>query len=309
MMRDSRPAPDATPRSVAVAGSGGLVGSALVEELRAAGWRVLRLRRGGSIGPEDIPWNPASGELDASRLEGLDALVHLGGASIVGGRWTPRRKHVLRGSRVDSTRLLVSGLARCESPPRAFLCASATGIYGHRPGENLDETAGAGGGFLADLAREWEEAAQVEPPVGIRRVRMRIGMVLSRRGGALPRMLPVFRLGLGGPLGDGAQPMSWITLRDLTAAIRFCLERDEIEGAVNFTAPHAVSQVEFSRALGRALRRPARLRAPAPLLRGLLGEMSTLLLEGAAAEPRRLREAGFRWRHPELEDALDAVLR
>ena len=305
----SFPIPTAQAPAVLIGGAGGLIGGALGDSLRRAGWRVLRLRRGGPAGPDDIPWNPTAGDLDASRLEGLDAVVHLGGASIAGGRWTDARKRMLRDSRVLGAELLARSLARCDAPPPVWLCASAVGIYGHRPGERLDESAYPGAGFLADLAREWEEAALGAPLPDLRRVAMRIGLVLSGQGGALPRMLPAFRLGLGGPQGDGAQPLSWITLTDTVAAIRFCLERADMAGPVNFTAPQAVTQAEFARALGRALRRPARIRAPAFLLRGILGEMADLLLEGAHAEPWRLQEAGFRWRHPDLDTAFADILR
>ncbi len=305
----SEPAASAQARSVAIAGAGGFIGSALRAALGEAGWRIRRLVRRPVRSAEEIAWDPARGELDAAALSGLDALIHLGGESIAAGRWTPARKRALRESRLASTRLLAESLARSPRPPRAFLCASAVGIYGDAGEAPVDESSPAGQGFLAELARDWEAAAAPAQAAGLRVVNLRIGTVLSREGGALARLLPLYRLGLGGPLGSGRQYLSWIALADLLAAIRFCLEREELAGPVNLVAPAACRQADFARALGQALQRPALLPAPAFALRLLLGEMAqALLLEGAAVRPRRLEEAGFVWRYPDLETGLAAIL-
>ena len=305
----SGPEASAHPRAVAIAGAGGLVGGALSTALGEAGWRIRRLVRRPARSAEEIAWDPARGELDPAALSGLDAVIHLGGESIAGGRWTPGRKRALRESRLASTRLLAESLAHSPQGPRAFLCASAVGLYGDAGESPVDESSPPGRGFLAELARDWETACAPAGEAGLRVVNLRIGTVLSRNGGALARLLPLYRLGLGGRLGSGRQYLSWIALADLVAAIRFCLEGEDIAGPVNLVAPNACRQLDFARALGHALQRPALLPAPAFALRLLLGEMAqALLLEGAAVRPRRLEGAGFRWRYPDLETALAAVL-
>jgi len=300
----------AAPLAVAIAGGGGLIGGALQAGLAAAGCAPRRLVRRPARSAGEIAWDPARGELDPAALGGLDALIHLGGESIAAGRWTPARKRALRASRLASTRLLAETLARSPRPPRAFLCASAVGIYGDAGESPVDESSPPGRGFLAELARDWEAAASPARAAGLRVVHLRIGTVLSRKGGALARLLPLYRLGLGGPLGSGRQFMSWIALADLVAAIRFCLEREDLAGPVNLVAPAPCRQADFARALGRALGRPTVLPVPAFALRSLLGEMAQgLLLDGAAVRPARLEAAGFCWQHPDLDAALAALLR
>ncbi len=255
-------------------------------------------------GADEIAWDPKAGRLDPEALAGMDALIHLGGAGIADRRWRPARKTLLRESRVASTRLLAQALAECSKPPRAFLCASAVGIYGNRPEAVVDEDSDPGTGFLAELAQEWEAACEPAVAAGLRTVKLRLGVVLTPTGGALARMLPVFRLGLGGPLGSGRQAFPWISLPDLLAAIEFCRVTESLAGPVDLTTPRCPSQREFARALGRALGRPALLPAPAPLLRLLLGEMAGMLLEGAGSGPaspsRGLASAGSSrsWRRP-----------
>ncbi|MBM4116319.1 TIGR01777 family protein, partial [bacterium] len=262
-----------------------------------------------AAGPAEIAWDPARGALDPAGLEDLAALVHLGGAGIAEGRWTPARKRLLRESRLASTALLAETLARLARPPRAFLCASAVGIYGDAGETPVDEGSPPGRGFLAELARDWEAACAPARAAGIRVVNLRLGTVLAREGGALARLAPLARLGLGGPLGSGRQYLSWIALEDLVAALRFCLEREDIAGPVNLVAPDPRRQVDFARALGRTLGRPALVPAPGFALRLLLGEMAgELLLTGAAVRPARLEAAGFRWRWPRLEGALADLL-
>jgi uncharacterized protein (TIGR01777 family) len=298
----------AAPRAVAIAGGSGLIGGALQAALAASGWQVRRLVRRPARSADEIAWDPARGELEPMALAGLAALVHLGGASIAGGRWTAARKRTLIDSRLASTRLLATALARCPQPPPVWLCASAVGIYGDAGDTPVDEASPPGHGFLARLARDWEAACAPAREAGLRVVNLRIGTVLAREGGVLARLAPLYRLGLGGPLGSGRQYLSWIALTDLIAAIRFCIEREDMAGPVNLVAPTACRQGDFARALGRALGRPARLPAPAFALRLLLGEMGqALLLEGAAVRPARLEAAGFRWQHPELAGALAAA--
>ena len=293
-----------------VSGASGLVGGALVAALEVAGVRVVRLvRRRPAPGESDVGWDPASGTIDARGLEGADAVVHLAGESIAAGRWTPARKDAIRRSRVDGTRLLAETLARLSRPPGVLVSASAVGYYGSRGDEALTEASAPGTGFLADVCRAWEAAAQPARDAGIRVVTPRIGMVLAARGGALARMLPPFRLGLGGVVGSGRQYMSWIALDDLVGAIRHVIGDGDVAGAVNAVAPLPVTNREFTRTLGRVLGRPTLAPLPAPVVRLLFGEMGeALLLDGARALPARLQAAGFRFRHPGLEAALRSVL-
>ncbi|HEY7726849.1 MAG TPA: TIGR01777 family oxidoreductase [Candidatus Eisenbacteria bacterium] len=293
-----------------MSGSTGLVGSALVPRLRCEGHDVVRLlRRSPPLGPLEATWNPAAGRLDPDAVEGLDAVVHLSGESLAGGRWTRARKRALRDSRVDTTRLLAGALARTSRKPRVWVSASAVGYYGDRGDERLTESSVAGTGFLATLCREWEAATEPASQAGIRVVVLRTGVVLTASGGALPAMLPVFRLGLGGPLGDGAQWLSWVTLLDLLRAIDRVIADDSIRGPVNAASPSPVRNLDFARALGRALGRPARVPVPSIVLQVLFGEMAReTLLASQRAVPARLEEAGFSFTYPEIEAALHHVL-
>lgn len=290
---------------VAVTGATGLVGSTLVPFLTAGGHRVQRLVRHPSGPSGDIPWDPARGLLEAGALEGLDAVVHLAGESIAAGRWTDARKRAIRDSRIEGTRLLAGTLAGLARPPRVLVAASATGFYGDRGEEELDEQSAPGQGFLADVCRQWEGASAPARERGIRVVLLRTGLVLTPSGGALASLLRPFRLGAGGPIGRGRQFMSSIALDDLIGAIHFALGTEGLEGPVNAVGPHPVTNREFVRTLGRVLRRPALVPLPAPAVRLLLGEMGdALLLASARVVPRVLERAGFRFRHPRLEDAL-----
>ncbi len=294
------------PLQIAVSGISGLIGSALGPFLAAGGHGVRRLARGREArGETDIAWDPAEGRIEAAQLEGLDAVIHLAGESIGSGRWTNARKTAIRESRTRGTRLISEALGGLGMPPRVLLCASAVGFYGDRKAEEIDEDAKPGRGFLADLCRDWERAAEPAARRGIRVVHLRFGVVLSKLGGALPRMLTPFRLGLGGRVGTGRQWMSWVALEDVLGAVHFALVHDTMAGAVNVVAPSAVTNGEFARVLGRVLRRPALLPVPAAVLKLVLGEMADeLLLAGQRVIPRRLQEAGFRFRHPDLEEAL-----
>jgi len=293
---------------IAVTGASGFVGRALVAALRADGILVHALVR-GAVGPDEIGWDPATGRIDAGRLEGMDAVVHLAGESIAGGRWTAARKARIRQSRVDGTGLLARTLASLRQPPAVLVSASAVGIYGHRGDEALTESSAPGTGFLAEVVAAWEAAAEPAAAAGIRVVLTRTGMILDPDGGALEQMLPPFKLGVGGPMGGGRQWTSWITLEDMVAVIRWAIATPGLTGAVNVVAPAPVRNAELARALGAALHRPAVVPAPAFALRLMFGEMADeMLLASQRCLPDALLTSGFRFRHPELLPALRAVL-
>lgn len=295
---------------VAISGAGGLVGSALAPFLTSGGHEVLRLVRRPAQGADEARWDPeARAPLDLSRLEGVDALVHLAGEPIAERRWNPARKARIESSRVAGTRRLAEALARLEARPSVLVCASAIGFYGDRGEEELDEESPPGAGFLPEVCERWEEAAAPAREAGMRVVHARIGVVLSPRGGALARMLPPFRLGVGGPLGSGRQWMSWISLDDLIAALHRAIVDGNLEGPVNAVAPHPVRNRDFARALGRALGRPALTPVPAFAARALFGELAdALLLASTRVLPRRLESTGFRFAHPHLDQALAHLL-
>lgn len=295
---------------VAVTGATGLVGSALVSALREAGHRVDRLtRRAPAPGSTDVRWDPARGQLDPGALEGVDAVVHLAGEPIAALRWTPAVKARIRGSRVDGTRLLAETLARLSRRPRVLVSTSGVGYYGDRGDAPLTEESPPGAGFLADVCRAWEAAADPARAAGIRVVHPRVGVVLAGHGGALPRIALPFRLGAGGVIGSGRQYWSWIELGDLVRVLELCLALDALAGPVNAVAPAPATNRELTGVLGRVLGRPTWIPFPAPAVRLLLGEMGqALLLDSARVLPRRLERAGFRFRHPELERALRVAL-
>ena len=291
-----------------VSGATGLIGAALVKTLETGGHEVLRLVR-RAAGEGEVRWSPEGGMIEWEKLEGADAVVHLAGKALAGGRWTPALKEQFYQSRIAGTHLLAVALARLRQKPRVFLSASAVGYYGDRGGEPLMEESRPGGDYLARLCRDWEAAAQPAAEAGIRTARLRFGVVLSPDGGALSQMLPVFRLGLGGPLGSGRQIVSWIALDDAIGAIMHIINTPEIDGAVNITAPNPARNAELARAIGRALGRPAILPAPAFALRLAFGEMAdAALLSGARALPSKLQSSGYVFRFPELESALIHLL-
>lgn len=297
--------------NVLLTGSHGMIGSALSPALAAKGHRIVRLIRvPSSPSLDDAVWDPASGHVvDSSRLEGMDAVVHLAGESIAAGRWTPARKARIRESRVLGTRLLAETLVRLSRPPRVLLCASATGYYGNRGEEVLREESPPGTGFLANLCREWEAAAEPARRAGMRVVHLRTGLVLSATGGVLPRILPLFRLGLGGPIGSGRQYMSWIAVHDLVSAILHLFTSEGVTGPVNIVTPHPVTNREFTRTLGRVVSRPTPFPVPAFVLRVLFGEMADdALLVSARVDPAKLRASGYTFRFPDLEPALRVLL-
>src|SRR5271165_1955362 len=294
---------------VLISGASGLLGSAIRPALAAAGHSTSALVRRVPAGNE-VQWDPAS-SLYPHKLNGFDAIVHLAGKNI-SGRWTEKFKREVRESRVQGTRTLATAAAesfRRSGLPRIFVAASATGYYGNRGDEVLTEQSTPGTGFLAEVCQEWENATGPSAEAGIRVVSLRIGVLLAKHGGALQAMLPAFRLGLGGPVGDGRQYMSWITLDDVVGAFLFVLATEKLHGPVNTVAPQPVRNVEFARALGMALNRPAFFPLPAFVVRTAFGEMGeSLLLGSALVRPAKLEAAGYPFRHPELGEALDAVL-
>jgi uncharacterized protein (TIGR01777 family) len=299
----ARQHPTEPPLTVAISGATGLVGSALGAFLRSGGHTVRRIVRRVER-PDDIGWNVERGELDAAALEGVDAVVHLAGATIA-SRWTSAHKRAVRESRVRGTELLATTLARLKRPPSVLVSASAIGFYGHREDGPVDERAERGSGFLADVCQAWEAAAEPARQSGVRVVHPRIGMVLAAQGGALAAMLTPFRLGLGGPIGGGDQGVSWIALDDLIATILFAMRTPSMVGPYNAAAPEALSQRAFARQLGRVLRRPALAPLPAFVVAAVFGEMGReLLLSGALVRPGVLEQQGFRFAFPDLEAAL-----
>jgi len=298
------------PRCVAVGGASGLIGAALVQRLAGAGVQVRPMvRRAVRVGSGEVQWDPERGVLDASALSGVDAVVHLAGETGGAGRWTAARKAAIRASRVGGTRLVAETIAKLQPRPRVLVSASAVGFYGDRGDEVLTESNTAGSGFLADVCQAWEAATEPAREAGVRVVNLRIGMVLARDGGALARMLPVFRKGVGGPVGDGRQYVSWIALTDLVRVIRHVLVDETVHGPVNAVAPEAVANERFTQVLAAVLGRPAVLRVPAVAVKLMFGEMGReLLLASTRAVPQRLEESGFRFEYPELEAALGAVL-
>lgn len=294
---------------VAVSGSRGLVGQALLPLLEQAGHEVHRLVR-GVTGDGEVRWDLERGEIEHEKLEGVDAVVHLAGESIAEGRWTEAKKSRIRDSRVEGTRLVSEALAKLDRKPSVFVCASAIGYYGDRADQLCDEGAGPGEGFLPDVCTAWEAATRSAAEAGIRVVNLRIGVVLSTRGGGLAKMLLPFKLGFGGVVGNGQQMWSWISLTDTVRAIVYCINNDSINGAVNGVAPNAVTNREFTKALGRVLRRPTIFPMPAFAARLALGEMAdALILCSAHIVPQVLQESGFEFEHRELEAALSDLLR
>lgn len=293
---------------IAISGASGFIGSELVPALEAGGHDVVRLVRREPEGTKELQWDPAAGTIDAAGLAGVDGVVNLSGATI-DRRWTAARKAEIRESRVGSTRLLAETIARLEPRPAVLVCAGGVGIYGNRGEEILTEESELGSGFLAEVGTAWEAAAEPARAAGIRVVNFRQGIVLSRKGGALPRLLTPFKLGVGGRVGSGRQWWSWVALDDLVEAYRFALERDDLSGRFNLTSPNPVTNVQLTKALGRALRRPTVFPLPAFAAKTIFGEMaSELLLAGQRALPARLLGAGFSFHYSELDAALARAL-
>jgi uncharacterized protein (TIGR01777 family) len=294
---------------VLVTGSHGFIGSALIPRLRADGHRVARLVRGAPEGGDDVRWDPHAGTVDAAGLEGVDAVVHLAGAGIGDKRWTAERKRLILESRTRGTSLLARTLAGLQRRPSVLVSGSAIGIYGDRGSEVLTEASAPGSGFTAEVCTAWEAATAPAADAGIRVAHVRTGIVLSAHGGALGRMLPPFKLGVGGRMGSGSQYMSWIAIDDEVGAIRHLLTVD-VAGPVNLTAPNPVTNAEFTEVLGRALHRPTKLPTPMLALRAVYGGelVQSLLLEGQRVQPTVLETSGYEFALPDLDGALRAIL-
>lgn len=299
---------------ILVTGSSGLVGTALVSALARGGHTVCRLVRPQSPGGEGakegfvVAWNPATGELGGAGV-GADAVVNLAGASIADGRWTTQRKELLRSSRIETTRALVGALAKMNTRPSVLVSASAIGYYGDRGDETLTEESNPGADFLAGLAQEWEAEALKAEALGIRVVLARFGIILAHEGGALPKMMPPFKIGVGGKLGSGQQWMSWVTLEDVVGILRFAIENAPVRGAINIVSPQPLQNAEFTYVLAKAMHRPALFPAPAFALRLALGEMAdALLLSSQRVAPQVLEKLGYQFLHSDLSAALRSLV-
>lgn len=295
---------------VAVSGSHGFIGSALLKALAAAGHRARPLvRRSAAEG--EVSWDPEAGTIDDAELKGVDAVVHLAGVGIGDKRWTTEQKERIRWSRVKGTTLLARTLAGLPVPPKVMVSGSAVGYYGDRGDEILTEDSSPGDDFLAEVVRAWEEATEPAVEAGIRVVKLRSGIVQSPEGGALKKQLPLFKLGLGGPLGSGRQWVSWVTMDDEIGAILYALTSDDLAGPVNATAPEPLTSAAMAKAVGRALHRPAVLPVPKAALRLVVGRQmaNEMVTASQRVVPARLQASGFTFRHPEAEAAMAALLR
>ena len=296
------------PAKVLVSGASGLIGSAMLPALQSSGYEVTRLVRGAASGKGDVAWDP-SRPLAPESVSGFDAVVHLAGESIV-GRWTDAKKRRVRESRAQGTRNLAEALAAAPQAPRVLISASAIGYYGDRGEETLREESSSGSGFLPEVCREWEAAAQSATKAGIRTAQMRFGVVLSASGGALQKMLPPFRMGVGGNIGSGRQWMSWIDIDDVVAAIQHALKTETLHGPVNVVGPNPVRNAEFTKTLASVLSRPAIFPMPAFAARLVFGQMADeLLLASQRVEPAKLLSSGYVFLKPELRSALENLLR
>src|SRR6266550_1994303 len=290
---------------ILISGSHGLVGTALIKSLEPECHEIFRLVRRAPESRSEIEWSPDRYSIALARIEGFDAVVHLAGESIAEGRWSDEKKKRIRESRVKGTKLLGDALANLSNPPRTLISASAIGYYGDRGDEVLTESSAPGDGFLPEVCVEWEKATALATEKGIRVVNTRFGVILDAHGGALAKMLPPFRMGIGGRLGSGKQWMSWIALDDVIGGIKFALTNETLRGPVNFVAPNPVTNSEFTKTLGKALSRPTLFPIPAFGIRLVFGEMGdALLLSSSRVEPASLRNAGYQFQFPKLEDSL-----
>ena len=295
---------------ILISGSHGLVGSALKTSLQSDGHEVFGLVRRAPHSAAEVEWYPDRGSLALSGMEGMDAVFHLAGESIASGRWTAEKKQRIRDSRVKATTVLSEALGNLREPPKTLISASAIGYYGNRGDLILTEASAAGNGFLSSVCVEWENATESATQKEIRVVKTRIGIILSKDGGALAKMLTPFRMGVGGRVGSGKQWMSWISLDDVVGALKFVLTNDELSGPLNFVAPNPVTNAEFTKTLGKALSRPTLFPIPAFGVRLAFGEMAdALLLSSERVAPARLKEAGYEFIRPTLEGALRAALK
>jgi uncharacterized protein (TIGR01777 family) len=293
---------------VLIAGASGLVGSAVIPSLEREGAQVTRLVR-SSAGAGEIEWHPNRDQIDGAALEGFDALINLAGENIAAGRWTDEVKRKIRDSRVNGTHLLSEAIAKLKQKPKAFLCASATGIYGDRGDEPLDEQSDSGGGFLAGVCREWEKSTEPALAAGVRTVFLRFGPILAREGGMLAKLLTPFKMGMGGRVGPGTQYISWVAIDDVVNAVKLALKDESIRGPLNIVSPNPVTNEVFTKTLGHVLSRPTALAMPAFAVRLAFGEMADeMLLTSQRVIPKRLNDAGLEFEFPELEGAFRRYL-
>ncbi|MFD3457970.1 TIGR01777 family oxidoreductase [Streptomyces sp. NPDC058691] len=292
----------------AITGSSGLIGSALVRSLLADGHEVVRLVRRPPSGPDEARWDPEGGEIDATALEGVEAVVNLAGAGVADHRWTTAYKRTIHDSRVRGTATLAGALASLGAPPRVLVSGSGITAYGDTGDRRVDESTPYGDGFLPGVCRDWEAAAAPARDAGIRTAFARTGLVVSGRGGAWERLFPLFKAGLGGRLGSGRQYWSFISLQDQVAALRHMAGHDAVSGPVNVCAPEPVTNAEVTAAMARVLRRPALFPVPGPVLRTVVGEFSTDILGSTRAVPRKLLDTGFAFAHPGIDEAIRAAL-
>jgi len=289
---------------VLIAGASGLVGVALIQALEGEGAQVTRLVRSPAKAGE-IEWHPNNDQLDSTQLEGFDAVINLAGENIAAGRWTDDQKRKIRDSRVNGTHLLSEAIAKLKQKPNVFLCASATGIYGDRDNETLDEQSDSGGGFLAGVCREWEQATEPAVQAGVRTVNLRFGPILAREGGMLAKLLTPFKMGMGGKVGSGKQYISWVAIDDAVDATRLAIKNESLRGPLNIVSPNPVTNEVFTKTLGHILNRPTALAMPAFAVRLAFGEMADeMLLTSQRVMPKKLTEAGYEFQLPELDAAL-----
>ena len=293
---------------VAITGASGLIGSALVPHLRNRGDEVLRLVRRPAIAPDEVTWDPTAGTVDLGALEGIDGVVHLAGAGVGDHRWTDAYKKTILDSRVDGTHTIVKAMTELSSRPATLVAGSAIGWYGDTGDRTVDETAPAGTGFLADVVRAWEAAADPAREAGIRVTHARTGLVVAKDGGAWAKLFPIFKFGLGGKLGSGRQYWSWISIRDEIAALTYLLDNPAMSGPVNLTGPAPATNAEVTKAMGAVLGRPTLFAVPAVALKTVLGEFSTEILSSARVIPEVLETSGFTWQDTTVESAIRAAL-
>lgn len=295
---------------ILISGSTGLIGSALTSCFKERGYEVVRLVRSEALmGDNTILWDPEHRELKLEQFEGFDVVVNLAGENISSGRWSDKKKQKIRDSRVFGTHMLAELLARLQTPPKVFISASAIGYYGNRGDEIMTEESPAGKGFLSEVCQKWEEAANAAKNAGIRVVKLRIGVVLSTKGGALQKMLTPFKLGLGGIIGSGKQYMSWIAIDDVVGAVLYSINTDSLKGPVNAVSPQPETNYRFTKTLGKVLKRPTIFPLPAFVARFMLGEMADeLLLSSTRVEPKSLIDSGYSFLYPELKHALKHLL-
>lgn len=294
---------------IAITGASGLIGTALTPSLESAGHEVIRLVRREPRNATEARWDPAAGDIDMRAISGSDVVIHLAGAGVGDKRWTDEYKRVILDSRVQGTTTIAAAIARAENPPSVLVSGSAIGYYGDRGDESLDENSSKGTGFLSDVVEKWEAATSAASSAGVRVVLARTGLVVSDAGGAFGRLLPVFKAGVGGKVGNGKQYWPVISLRDEVAALRFLAEQSDLSGPVNLVGPHPLRNAEVAKAMGKALRRPAVFPVPGFALKLALGEFSEDILASQRVYPHRLQGEGFEWEDPTFEQALASALK